>query len=39
LERPMLAPIPIASPPPIEGQSGFRGRLKALLGQKRTAGL
>jgi polysaccharide chain length determinant protein (PEP-CTERM system associated) len=39
LERPMLTPIPIASPVPIEGQSGFRGRLKALLGQKRTAGL
>ena len=39
LERPMLTPIPMASPVPIEGQSGFRGRLKALLGQKRTAGL
>jgi len=38
LERPMPAPIPIASPVPIEGQRGFRGRLKALLGQKRTAG-
>jgi uncharacterized protein involved in exopolysaccharide biosynthesis len=39
LERPMLTPILMASPVPIEGQSGFRGRLKALLGQKRTAGL
>jgi polysaccharide chain length determinant protein (PEP-CTERM system associated) len=39
LERPMLTPIPMSSPLPIEGQSGFRGRLKALLGQKRTAGL
>lgn len=39
LERPMLTPIPMASPVPIEGQSGFRGRLKSLLGQKRTAGL
>jgi polysaccharide chain length determinant protein (PEP-CTERM system associated) len=38
-ERPMLAPIPLAPPVPIEGQRGFRGRLKALLGQKRTAGL
>jgi uncharacterized protein involved in exopolysaccharide biosynthesis len=39
LERPMLTPIPMSSPVPIEAQSGFRGRLKALLGQKRTAGL
>jgi polysaccharide chain length determinant protein (PEP-CTERM system associated) len=39
LERPMLTPMPMASPVPIEGQRGFRGRLKALLGQKRTAGV
>ena len=38
-ERPMLTPIPMAPPVPIEGQRGFRGRLKALLGQKRTAGI
>jgi uncharacterized protein involved in exopolysaccharide biosynthesis len=39
LERPTLTPIPMSSPLPIEEQNGFRGRLKALLGQKRTAGL
>ena len=39
VERPMLTPIPMAPPVPIEEQRGFRGRLKALLGQKRTAGL
>jgi uncharacterized protein involved in exopolysaccharide biosynthesis len=39
LQRPLPTPIPIASSVPIEGQRGFRGRLKALLGQKRTAGL
>ena len=38
-DRPMLTPIPMASPVPIEGQRGFRGRIKALLGQKRTAGI
>jgi len=37
-ERPILAPIPLAPPVPIEGQRGVRGRLKSLLGQKRTAG-
>ncbi len=37
LELPTLSSIPWVGPVAIEGQNGLRGRVKALLGQKRTA--
>jgi uncharacterized protein involved in exopolysaccharide biosynthesis len=38
LELPMLTNIPWVGPAPVDEQSGFRGRFRALVGQKRAAG-
>jgi polysaccharide chain length determinant protein (PEP-CTERM system associated) len=37
LEMPMLTSIPLLASVSIDGQNGLRGRLKALVGRKRTA--